>query len=55
MGFNKLYLPSLDDLKKLHNSLGDSKFLDYLEKYDTMLGDIESHNYILNFLNTIKK
>jgi hypothetical protein len=48
MGFNKKYLPELQDLVKIRNSYGsDEEFIDsYLRRVDAILGPSDSCSYL---------
>jgi hypothetical protein len=48
MGFNKKFIPELEDLKKIQESFGDDKrFLDmYYFKPDALIGSKESVDYL---------
>jgi hypothetical protein len=48
MGFNKRYLPELEDLKELHQKIGnDQDFIKHVVgKSDCLLGPSESHLYL---------
>jgi len=50
MGFNKRYLPKLEDLKRKRIELGDSFFYKiYITSPDAVIGPSESINYIEEF------
>ncbi len=48
MGFNKKYIPSLEDLMKIREGMNDDdRFLDtYLYKPDALIGSSESLDYL---------
>jgi|688.fasta_scaffold05639_23 hypothetical protein len=48
MGFNKRYIPKIDDLKKIQETIqDDKKFLDlYYFKPDALIGSKESVDYL---------
>ncbi len=48
MGFNKRYIPKIDDLKKIQETFqDDKKFLDlYYFKPDALVGSKESVDYL---------
>jgi hypothetical protein len=48
MGFNKRYIPKIDDLKKIQETIqDDKKFLDlYYFKPDALIGSKESVDYM---------
>jgi hypothetical protein len=50
MGFNKRYIPKIDDLKKIQETMNDDKrFLDlYYFKPDALVGSKESVDYLEN-------
>jgi hypothetical protein len=52
MGFNKTYLPELEELKKLHEELGTEGFIAKYSKYDAIIGSIESSEYLKQVKNT---
>jgi hypothetical protein len=49
MGFNKRFLPEVEELQKIRESMGDDdKFLErYLYGPDAIIGSIESNEYVL--------
>jgi|TARA_B110000967_G_scaffold209931_1_gene268696 hypothetical protein len=50
MGFNKRYLPELEDLKRRRIELGDTFFYKiYITSPDAVIGPTESINYINRF------
>jgi len=50
MGFNKRFVPELEDLKRRRISLGDNMFFKiYITSPDTVIGSIESIDYIDTF------
>lgn len=48
MGFNKRYIPDLESLKKIRETMAnDGRFLDiYLFKSDALIGSTESLKYL---------
>lgn len=52
MGFNKIYLPEVDELKKLHERVGTEQFISTFSKYDAIIGSIESSEYLKHVKNT---
>jgi len=48
MGFNKKYLPEIEDLKEIRRSFNnDEEFISmYLYKPDAIIGSNESHSYL---------
>ncbi len=57
MGFNKRYLPELEELKKIHSRFEkDEDFLNYISgKADAILGSSESHRYMEEVYERVKK
>lgn len=57
MGFNKRYLPDLEDLKKIHEKFPDDReFVKFIVgKSDALIGPSESHAYLDMISNRIKK
>jgi hypothetical protein len=56
MGFNKRYLPELDELKKIHQECpSDEDFIKRIVgKSDCLLGPSESHEYLEKIYEGIK-
>ena len=54
MGFNKVYLPEVDELKKLHEKVGTEQFISTYSKYDAIVGSIESSEYLKKVRNSKK-
>ncbi len=56
MGFNKRYLPELEDLKKIHQRFdSDEEFLKFISgKADAILGPSESHRYMEEVFERVK-
>jgi hypothetical protein len=52
MGFNKIYLPEVDELKQLHERVGTEQFISTFSKYDAIIGSIESSEYLKQVKNT---
>lgn len=51
MGFNKRYLPELEDLKRKRIELGDDFFYKmYITSPDAVIGPSESINYLEEFV-----
>ena len=46
MGFNKCYLPSLQEMEQLLEKLGEEKFIKRFHKYDAYIGSEESMNLL---------
>lgn len=57
MGFNKRYLPELEDLKKTYEKFkSDEDFLKHiLGKSDVIIGSSESHRYMEEIFERVKK
>jgi hypothetical protein len=57
MGFNKRYLPELDELKVIHQKFSnDRDFIKFIVgKSDALIGPSESHAYLDMISNSIKK
>ena len=54
MGFNKLYLPEIDKLKKQLLSLGNDNFVEHwvnrYTKADAIIGSTDSESFIKQFI-----
>jgi hypothetical protein len=57
MGFNKRYLPDLEELKVIHEKFPDDRdFIKFIVgKSDALIGPSESHAYLDMISNRIKK
>jgi len=46
MGFNKCYLPSLQEMNQLLEKLGEENFIKRFHKYDAYIGSKESMDFL---------
>jgi len=54
MGFNRLYIPTLDSLKKTMKIAGKKKYLKMAAKQDAFFGDPEAMSWLLDKLKKMK-
>jgi len=56
MGFNKRYLPELEDLKKEYEHDGHEQFVRRMSKYDALIGPSDSMKFVNHIIDEeIKK
>jgi hypothetical protein len=55
MGFNRLYLPPLSDLKNTIKIVGKKKYFKLVKKQDAFSGDPESMEWLLGKLKELGK
>lgn len=57
MGFNKKFLPEVEDLKKMREKYADDKeFLKRIfSNVDAFLGSVESYNYLQKIQKNLQK
>lgn len=51
MGFNKWFVPDLQELQKMYSTLGHQEFITFVNKRDAFVGPTDS----INFINQILK
>ena len=54
MGFNRLYIPTLDSLKKTMKIAGKKKYLKMAAKQDAFFGNPEAMSWLLDKLKKMK-
>jgi hypothetical protein len=57
MGFNKKFLPEVEDLKKMREKYADDKefLLRIFSNADAFLGSVESYNYLEKIQKKLQK